>query len=164
MRKKNELILGIGHKVKSIHNPDKRVSILKEFVLAHFPRTDVLKFALGVEAVTTKKKANLILNVDGCIGITPPITTTSTTRKLTTRYVGVCFVDLLRHCGAFNAEEANEFLNNGFLNGLFVLGRSIGFIGHYLDQKRLQEGLYRHPTDDIFYLTEEFTSGVAESP
>ena len=76
----------------------------------------------------------------------------------------MCFVDLLRHCGAFNAEEANEFLNNGFLNGLFVLGRSIGFIGHYLDQKRLQEGLYRHPTDDIFYLTEEFTSGVAESP
>jgi len=81
MRKKNELILGIGHKVKSIHNPDKRVSILKEFVLTHFPRTDVLKFALGVEAVTTKKKANLILNVDGCIGKTPPITTTTKTTR-----------------------------------------------------------------------------------
>jgi len=143
MRKQNELILGIGHKVKSIHNPDKRVSLLKEYVLAHFPRTDVLSFALGVEAVTTKKRANLILNVDGCIG--------------------VCFVDLLRHCGAFSPEEANEYLNNGFLNGLFVLGRSIGFIGHYLDQKRLQEGLYRHPTDDIFYLTEEYTSGVENS-
>jgi citrate synthase len=38
------------------------------------------------------------------------------------------------------------------LNGLFVLGRSIGFIGHFLDQKRLQQGLYRHPWDDICYL------------
>jgi len=138
MKKKNELILGIGHKVKSTHNPDKRVTILKEYALAHFPRTDVLQFALSVEAVTTKKKANLILNVDGCIGC--------------------CFVDLLRHCGAFNAEEANDYLNHGFLNGLFVLGRSIGFIGHYLDQKRLQEGLYRHPTDDIFYLQEDIPS------
>jgi ATP citrate (pro-S)-lyase len=36
------------------------------------------------------------------------------------------------------------------LNGLFVLGRSIGFIGHHLDQKRLRAPLYRHPADDIF--------------
>ena len=27
-----------------------------------------------------------------------------------------------------------------------------GFIGHYLDQKRLKEGLYRHPWDDICYM------------
>jgi len=27
-------------------------------------------------------------------------------------------------------------LKNGVLNGLFVLGRSIGLIAHYLDQKR----------------------------
>lgn len=40
----------------------------------------------------------------------------------------------------------------GTLNGLFVLGRSIGFIGHYLDQKRLKQGLYRHPWDDISYM------------
>ena len=38
----------------------------------------------------------------------------------------------------------------GTLNGLFVLGRSIGFIGHHLDQKRLRAPLYRHPADDIF--------------
>ena len=36
------------------------------------------------------------------------------------------------------------------MNGLFVLGRSIGFIGHHLDQKRLRAPLYRHPADDIF--------------
>lgn len=35
---------------------------------------------------------------------------------------------------------------------MFVLGRSIGLIAHYLDQKRLKTGLYRHPWDDITYL------------
>ena len=35
----------------------------------------------------------------------------------------------------------------GVLNGLFVLGRSIGLIAHFLDQKRLRTGLYRHPWD-----------------
>lgn len=140
MRKRKELIAGIGHKVKSIHNPDKRVTILKEFALKHFPAHPVLDYALEVEVLTTKKKPNLIFNVDGCIGC--------------------CFVDLLRHCGAFAPEEAEDYLKNGFLNGLFVLGRSIGFIGHFLDQTRLQEGLYRHPTDDIFYMT---TSGPDQS-
>lgn len=137
MRKRNELIAGIGHRVKSLHNPDKRVVILKEYAFKNFPRTDVLNYALKVEALTTRKKANLILNVDGCIGC--------------------CFVDLLRHCGAFTAEEAKGYLKNGFLNGLFVLGRSIGFIGHFLDQRRLQEGLYRHPTDDIYYMTDDLS-------
>ena len=66
--------------------------------------------------------------------------------------IGVLFVDLLRHSGAFSAEEAEEYIGIGSLNGLFVLGRSIGFIGHYLDQKRLKQGLYRHPWDDISYL------------
>jgi hypothetical protein len=30
-----------------------------------------------------------------------------------------------------------------------VLARSIGLIGHALDQKRLQEPLYRHPWEDV---------------
>jgi ATP citrate (pro-S)-lyase len=90
------------------------------------------QFALAVEQITTRKKANLILNVDGCIA--------------------ACFVDMMRECGAFSHVEADEMIQNGCLNGLFVLGRSIGFIGHYLDQKRLKQGLYRHPTDDISYL------------
>lgn len=82
-----------------------------------------------MEQITTKKRDTLILNVDGCIA--------------------VCFVDMLRTCGAFSQEEANELIDNGCLNGLFVLGRSIGFIGHFLDQKRLKQPLYRHPWDDI---------------
>ena len=59
-------------------------------------------------------------------------------------------MDLLRTCGAFE-KEADEAIMNGCLNGLFVLGRSAGFIAHFLDQRRLKQGLYRHPWDDISY-------------
>jgi citrate synthase len=125
MRKENKLIPGIGHRVKSRNNPDLRVSLVKEYVKANFPRTPLLDYALAVESVTTSKKDNLILNVDGA--------------------VAVAFVDLVRNCGAFTAEEAEDYLKMGVLNGLFVLGRSIGLIAHFLDQKRLRTGLYRHP-------------------
>jgi len=134
MRSQNKLIMGIGHRIKSLANPDKRVVIIKEYAQKHFKDNTILNFALEVEQITTKKRSNLILNVDGCIA--------------------VCFVDLLRSCGAFTTEEANELVEFGCMNGLFVLGRSIGFIGHYLDQNRLKQGLYRHPWDDISYLTE----------
>lgn len=53
------------------------------------------------------------------------------------------------------SEEATEYINIGAINSLFVLGRSIGFIGHYMDQKRLKQGLYRHPWDDISYVLPE---------
>ncbi|KAI0337655.1 ATP citrate lyase [Trametopsis cervina] len=129
-RKQNKLISGIGHKIKSVNNPDLRVELVKEYVHKNFPNHSLLDYALAVEKVTTSKKDTLILNVDGCIA--------------------VCFVDLLRDSGAFTPEEADEYIKIGTLNGLFVLGRSIGFIGHHLDQKRLRSGLYRHPADDIF--------------
>jgi hypothetical protein len=119
------LVPGIGHRIKSRNNPDLRVELVKEFVKNNFPSTKLLDYALAVEEVTTSKKDNLILNVDGCIA--------------------VCFVDLIRNCGAFTPEEAEEYLTMGVLNGLFVLGRSIGLIAHFLDQKRLRTGLYRHP-------------------
>ena len=133
MRKQHRLILGIGHKIKSRTNPDLRVSILIEFARKNFPACNLLDYALKVEDITTAKKDSLILNVDGAIG--------------------VLVVDLLRNCGAFSREEADEYIKIGTLNGIFVLGRSIGFIGHYLDQKRLKQGLYRHPWDDISYLS-----------
>ncbi|KAF9071851.1 citrate synthase-like protein [Rhodocollybia butyracea] len=129
-RKANKLISGIGHKIKSVNNPDLRVELVKEYVRKNFPSHSLLDYALAVEKVTTSKKDTLILNVDGCIA--------------------VCFVDLLRDSGAFTPEEADEYIRIGTLNGLFVLGRSIGFIGHHLDQKRLRAPLYRHPADDIF--------------
>jgi len=64
-------------------------------------------------------------------------------------------VDLLRYSGSFTAEEAQQYIEIGTLNGMFVLGRSMGFIGHFLDQKRLKQGLYRHPWDDISYVLPE---------
>jgi ATP citrate (pro-S)-lyase len=131
MKKKGENIQGIGHLVKSIHNPDMRVAILKEYAKKHFKSTPLLDYALEVEKITTAKKDNLILNVDGCIGI--------------------CFVDMLRN--EMTKLEADEYIQMGALNGLFVLGRTIGMIGHFLDQKRLKQGLYRHPWDDIAYMT-----------
>jgi len=135
MRKKHQLIMGIGHRVKSINNPDQRVTILKKFIKENFPSTQLVDFALKVEKITTSKKPNLILNVDGLIG--------------------VAFVDLLRGCGSFTAEEAQNYVDIGALNAIFVLGRSLGFIGHFLDQKRLKQGLYRHPVDDISYVLPE---------
>ena len=132
MKKKGENIQGIGHLVKSIHNPDMRVTIMKEYAKKHFKATPLLDFALEVEKITTAKKDNLILNVDGCIGI--------------------CFVDMLRN--EMPKNEADEYIQMGGLNGLFVVGRTIGMTAHFLDQKRLKQGLYRHPWDDIAYMTE----------
>ena len=120
--------------IKSLENPDARVVLVKNFARKYFRSTEVLDFACQVELVTSKKKSNLILNVDGAIGCG--------------------FVDLMRSCGAFSLEEANEYVQMGTLNGLFVLGRSIGFVGHFLDQTRLKQPLYRHPTEDISYLTD----------
>lgn len=56
-------------------------------------------------------------------------------------------------------EEAQEYIDMGAINGLFVLGRSIGFIGHFMDQKRLKQGLYRHPWDDISYVVSKMIDG-----
>ena len=129
-RRNSILLPGIGHKIKSVTNPDYRVQVVKEFVEKNFENHPLLDYALAVERVTTQKKDTLILNVDGCIA--------------------VCFVDMLRSSGAFTREEADEYISIGGLNGIFVLARSIGFIGHHLDQKRLKAPLYRHPADDIF--------------
>ncbi len=132
MKRKGENIQGIGHLIKNINNPDMRVTIMKEYAKKHFKATPLLDYALEVEKVTTAKKDNLILNVDGCIGI--------------------CFVDMLRN--EMPKQEADEYIKMGALNGLFVVGRTIGMTAHYLDQKRLKQGLYRHPWDDITYMTE----------
>ncbi len=123
-------IPGIGHRIKSVKNPDKRVELLKNYAKENFPKTELLDYALEVEKVTTSKKENLILNVDGTIG--------------------VLLVDMFRELG-YSDSEIDELINAGAFNAFFVLGRTIGFIGHYLDEKRLDMPLYRHPFDDILY-------------
>jgi len=134
MKTNNIKIPGIGHRVKSLENPDGRVTLLIEYARNNFPKAELLDYALGVQGITTQKKSNLILNVDGTIG--------------------VLMVDMLRGVGYFDDDEVRRIVELGYLNGFFVLGRSIGLIGHSLDQKRLNERLYRHPWDDILYMVE----------
>lgn len=135
MKKKGVPISGIGHRVKSVHNPDKRVQLLKEYAAKEFPDTSYLNYALEVERITTQKGASLILNVDGCIG--------------------ALFLDCVVQSKQFTTREVDELLEIGTLNGLFVLARTIGLIGHSYDQKRLKQSLYRHPWEDVMYANDE---------
>jgi len=131
MKAKGVYIPGIGHRVKSLRNPDKRVELLKQYARQWFPQTPYLAYALQVEALTTAKRDNLILNVDGCIGV-------------------LC-CDMLRSIG-YLPEQIEDFVGLGTLNAFFVLGRSIGIIGHVMDQKRLRTRLYRQPWDEILFM------------
>ncbi|MDY0117673.1 MAG: citrate/2-methylcitrate synthase [Sulfurimonadaceae bacterium] len=130
MKKEGVPIPGIGHRIKSLKNPDLRVEGLKKYAAEFFPATPLLDYALTVEQLTTSKKENLILNVDGTIGI--------------------LMVDMWRALG-YPEDEIDEFITSGTLNAFFIVGRSIGFIGHILDEKRLAMPMYRHPMDDILY-------------
>ena len=134
MKKQGIPIPGIGHRIKSLKNPDLRVEGLKKFAKENFPSTPLLDYALTVEQLTTSKKENLILNVDGTIGI--------------------LMVDMWRSLG-YEDEEIEVFIDAGALNAFFILGRSIGFIGHILDEKRLAMPMYRHPMDDVLYDVQE---------
>eukprot|EP01133_Synstelium_polycarpum_P012128 gene12128-14190_t len=131
MKAKGKRIPGIGHLIKSADDIDKRVILLKDYAAEHFSSSKYLNYALEVEKYTLQKANNLILNVDGCIG--------------------VLFLDLLHSCGLFKQEEIEEIVNVGYLNGFFIVGRSIGLIGHALDQKRMRQPLYRHPWEDVLY-------------
>ncbi len=130
LKKKNVKIQGIGHRIKSLKNPDMRVELLKEYAAKNFPATKLLNYALEVEKLTTAKKDTLILNVDGAIG--------------------VLSVDMMYGLG-WDEARIQSVVDSGGLNGLFLLGRTIGMIGHYMDQSRQKAELYRHPWDDILY-------------
>ncbi len=142
MKAKGMYIPGIGHRIKSVKNPDKRVELLKAYARQHFPMTPYLDFALEVEELTTAKRDNLILNVDGCIGIL------------------IC--DMLRSIG-YSPQELDEFIELGTLNAFFVLGRSIGIMGHVMDQKRLRTRLYRQPWDEILFMMPDKPEEVQET-
>lgn len=139
MKKKGIPIPGIGHRVKSLSNPDKRVELLKDYALTHFGSAKYIKFAMEVEQLTTKKKGNLILNVDGAIGTS--------------------FIDMLQAAESFDDEEIQKFVELGFLNGLFLVGRCMGMVGHFMDQGNLSQSLYRHPWDDITYMSDSSGPG-----
>lgn len=131
MKSQGKYIPGIGHRIKNRDNPDQRVVLLKKFAEENFSSRKYLQYALAVEQYTLTKATNLILNVDGCIA--------------------VCFLDLLYSCGDFTEPQIQEIIDIGYLNGLFAIGRSIGLVGHAIDQKRMKQPMYRHPWEDVLY-------------
>ncbi|XP_022633543.1 ATP-citrate synthase beta chain protein 1-like isoform X2 [Vigna radiata var. radiata] len=133
MKKKGIRVPGIGHRVKNKDRKDKRVELLQKFARTHFPCVKYMEYAVEVEAYTLSKAKNLILNIDGAIGS--------------------IFLDLFAGSGMFTEQEIDEIVKIGYLNGFFVLARSIGLIGHTFDQKRLKQPLYRHPWEDVVYTT-----------
>eukprot|EP01113_Clastostelium_recurvatum_P040319 TRINITY_DN6265_c0_g1_i1.p1 TRINITY_DN6265_c0_g1~~TRINITY_DN6265_c0_g1_i1.p1 ORF type:complete len:636 (-),score=163.89 TRINITY_DN6265_c0_g1_i1:1-1908(-) len=159
MKAQGKRIPGIGHLIKSRDNPDQRVVPLKEFAASHFSCCTYLDFALAVEQYTLCKASNLILNVDGCIGVLfldllhsvgrkkssskPSTNGKSSSEEEEGDYEGLS--------DPFSEAQIQEIVDIGYLNGLFVLGRSIGLIGHSLDQKRMKQPLYRHPWEDVLY-------------
>lgn len=127
--KSKQLIGGIGHKKYRLDLPDPRTSILATYsdkMSAH-PYFD---FAKSIEAITVQKKGNLILNVDG--------------------HIAALMLDILTTEEAVSKEELSMLIQADFFNALFVIPRTIGFVAHFLDQKRLDEGLFRLPDEDVF--------------
>lgn len=99
----------VWKRIKRGDNRDKRVELLQRFARTHFPSVKYMEYAVQVETYTLSKANNLVLNVDGAIGS--------------------LFLDLLAGSGMFTKQEIDEIVEIGYLNGLFVLARSIGLIG-----------------------------------
>ena len=134
--KQKKRISGIGHRKYRTDMPDPRVGVILEFtrMLKKSPHST---FAKHIEKVTTAKKANLILNVDGAIA--------------------AVLLDLLVEKENVSPEELHELIDIEFFNALFVLSRSVGFTAHYLDQRRKDEGLFRLSPKDVGFIPPHHT-------
>lgn len=130
-RSNGGIIPGIGHKKYRLEMPDPRVQELLNFAPANGRYTH---FALAVQNITTGKKSNLILNVDGA--------------------VAAILLDLFEQDLHYSFGRLQELVDIEFFNALFVLGRSIGLTAHYLDQRRHDEGLLRFSDQEVSYLPE----------
>ncbi|MCE9541115.1 hypothetical protein K8R03_00975 [Candidatus Kaiserbacteria bacterium] len=123
------LLSGIGHRKYRVGIPDPRVAAFADFaaLLKNHPHYD---FARAVEAVTTGKNGNLILNVDGAMA--------------------ALLLDMLAEKDGFSDAELQELIDVEFFNALFIIPRSIGFIAHFIEQKKNDEGLFRLPDELLF--------------
>jgi ATP citrate (pro-S)-lyase len=132
MARQRQYILGIGHKKYRSDLPDPRVERLLQFTQTlENPRYTT--FAKGVEAETTRKKGNLILNVDGAIA--------------------AILLDLLAEKEGYTPAQLRALADTEFFNALFVLSRSVGFMAHYFDQVRLDEGLFRLSSAQVAHIS-----------
>jgi citrate synthase len=80
-----------------------------------------------IEHITTKKNGALILNIDGIIA--------------------ALFIDILIEREKYSADKIQSLIDAEFFNALFVISRSVGFIAHFMEQKKHDEGLFRLPDD-----------------
>jgi ATP citrate (pro-S)-lyase len=161
LKAKGQRVEGIGHRIKTAENRDKRVELLANYARDNFPAMTTFEYAKSVEKYTLQKANNLVLNIDGTKVWPLPwswgallraqLTTSSLSVISLAGAIGALFADMLGGVGGYTGREVMEVLELGGLNGLFALSRSIGFIGHALDQKRQQQPLYRHPWDDVLY-------------
>lgn len=126
--KAKEYISGIGHKKYRLDFPDPRTAVLAK-IATELKNPRYFTFAKEVEAITTQKKGNLILNVDG--------------------HIAALMLDVLHEEEGYSASELDEMIAADFFNALFIIPRMVGFTAHYLDQKRIDEGLFRLPDDQI---------------
>jgi ATP citrate (pro-S)-lyase len=127
--KGGKLLAGIGHLKYRVGIPDPRVAAISQFadLLKKHPHYD---FARAVEEVTTGKNGSLILNVDGALA--------------------ALFLDILAAEEGYSEDDLQELIDAEFFNALFVIPRSIGFISHFLEQKKNDEGLFRLPDELLF--------------
>lgn len=125
--KRKIYIPGIGHRKYRLDNPDPRVPLLTE-LLSKTPHP-YLDYALAIAKLTSAKKPNLILNVDGAIA--------------------AVLLDLLAQKEHLPVAQIQSLVQAEFFNAPFVLGRSVGLIAHYLDQKNLGEPLFRLPDNQV---------------
>ncbi len=127
--RRHQRIGGIGHKKYRLGLPDPRTKVLAEYH-DQLKSSRYYDYALQVEKLTTAKNGSLILNVDGTIA--------------------ALMLDILEQAEDLSSREIELLIEADFFNALFVIPRSVGFIAHYLDQKRLDEGLYRLADEDIY--------------
>lgn len=131
MKSANRYIPGIGHMYKNATTRiDKRIVLLLGYIKQEFPDYELVNYAKAVEEITLRKKENLILNVDGLVATA----------------VIAAFIYEYGH------QETEDLLELQSLNSLFIISRTIGLCATYADQRRLKQGLYRHPLDSINYL------------
>ncbi len=123
------LLSGIGHRKYRVGIPDPRVAALSQFatLLKKHPHYD---FARAIEGITTGKNGKLILNVDGIMA--------------------ALFLDILAECEKYTAADLQTLIDTEFFNALFVIPRTVGFIAHFMEQKKNDEGLFRLPDDLLF--------------
>jgi ATP citrate (pro-S)-lyase len=131
MKTRGMNIPGIGH---LFHNNtdkrDDRIAILSAYK-EKLGVNGLVAYATEVERITTNKKANLILNVDGL--------------------AAVMLVEAL--VKAYGKQRVKEFVLTGAFRSIFIISRTIGLCATHVDQIRLDQGLFRYPLDDITYIS-----------